>query len=250
MTKVPDKNFLSKLFKKSVTLNCFFVLLFFVSTVLTNSGCAAIQRLSNSKRYGYEVIGDPKYLNINAVTVSHSKNVCHILILGRIKNDTPEAFENAVLDAKTRPCEKIKVSLSSSGGSLKAAMLIGIQIRSNGFTTAATIGGGDYCDSACGIIFISGTKRELFKSSSESTIGFHQPGIKKSDGSLQCVIPSGVESQILDLYSRQMLPVRAANIFYTMTMKTGCNEITRMGATELVNSGIATGYDVSWFELF
>jgi hypothetical protein len=103
---------------------------------------------------------------------------------------------------------------------------------------------GSVCSSACGLIFISGVKREVPNSwiDSNQTLGFHQPYKKDKKGNKICEeVDSTISDQFL-LYAMSKLSSNAAEIFHKNVIGTACTKTTYFSAEELVKSGIATGF--------
>ena len=84
-----------------------------------------------------------------------------IMVTGDFVYGDARSFES-----RTQHLRRGLVFLSSPGGVIRDALDIGAQIRNRGFSTSVT----DECVSACGLVWLSGTRRYL---NNGSRLGFH-----------------------------------------------------------------------------
>lgn len=218
--------------------------------VLLN-GCATVQRFQNMNKYYYDISSVPEskraptdgYMN-----VSHAGNVCYLVFFGIITSDTSNAFRLAANDMDSRPCGEKVVILNSVGGNVVSAIKMGYAIRVRGYTTSSAIGGGS-CDSACGLMFIGGKKRIMYESLFSANIGFHQMAYN-SNGKKVCIPTTNEVSRIIQSYSQEMLPPKAASLFYELSVSTDCNNLKKVSATDMIDVGIATGSGMGFGTLF
>lgn len=98
-----------------------------------------------------------------AMEVRRSTNGAEIQLSGKVEIGDFEKFE-AVADT----AKNARVSLSSPGGLVDEALLIGGRIRERGLST--TVPDGATCTSACGFIWLAGTGRFV---EGNGRVGFH-----------------------------------------------------------------------------
>ena len=171
------------------------------------------------------------------IRVASTADECTIEITGEITSTTVSFFNQAVAEAGSRVCKEKWVLLSSDGGLVSPAMEIGKTIRTKKYNTQ--IHHGNSCGSACGIIFISGTKRAISSSVLPTRIGFHQIS-KRNGADTVCLTDANNHASVtLNRYSRAMLDDRAAELFYNRVMQTDCNTMTYIGSEEAISEGIA-----------
>lgn len=234
---------------ESVSGLCRVVTFLIVGSLLIS--CATVQRIQNSKYYYYDVSSIPESQRTQfdgRIKVSHARNTCFLVFFGGITNDSPRAFRLAADDMDTRPCNEKIVVLDSIGGNVEAAIKMGYAIRLRGYTTSSAVGGGS-CRSACGLMFIGGVKRIMYESIFSADIGFHQMTYAK-DGKKVCVPSTSEMSRIIKLYSEEMLPPKAASLFYELSVSTNCNGMRTVSATKMIDVGIATGSGMGFEVLF
>ena len=152
-----------------------------------------------------------------------------------IDDSTYQSFLKVVADVDNRNCDKKSVMFSSSGGSVNAAIKIGLLINQKGYDTTLQLGQG--CSSACGIIFIAGKGRVALtsKTMTNSRIGFHQISKDKV-----CIEPSAPEYMAIEKYSRRVLKADIADAFIKLMKSTSCKSMTYVTAVDLEKIGIAT----------
>jgi len=102
-----------------------------------------------------------KAAEIEALNISGS--VDFVVIRGEITEGDSDRFYETVQNR-----EKVTVYLDSPGGLVREALQIGAEIRLRNYATL--VAGGDGCFSACGLIWLSGSRRYM---SPDSLIGFH-----------------------------------------------------------------------------
>jgi hypothetical protein len=189
-----------------------------------------MEDLVTLKTYGY---------NGGRISVQND-SICRIVILGSITADAVRAFGLAANDANGRNCQEKWVMLQSSGGDVLSAMKIGEIVRKNNFNTEVISEGN--CHSACGLIFISGIRREVPKALLGSAkMGFHQIFTVDSSGKRICQTQNSDAAIEIKEFSQKMLKMEASNQFYSNVMETDCSLIKLFTPDELVLSGIATG---------
>ncbi len=223
-------------------MNVFIVSLMLAATLSLAAGCAPLQRFSNETYYYFDFSGThaPKNSVNGRITVNSVNGECWILSSSIITRDMPRAFTIAADDADRRGCSSTWVILGSHGGEAWPAMQIGTMVRSRGYNTSVMKVGG-HCSSACGLIFISGVRREVPDSLINSRIGFHQPAVTGPDGKKICQQIDSKASAMLLLFAKSKLPADAAEKFHKKAIETECSDMTYIGPEELFESGIATG---------
>ena len=195
-----------------------------------------MQRLSNLKIYEYA--GRPSTLPTARISAMEASNVCWLMINGSITQDTVRAFRLAASDVESRACKEKWVILQSPGGVIAPAFEIGRTIRDKGYNTTLEKGLGN-CSSACGLIFISGVKRELPFPLMAGSLGFHQPSIVRA-GKRVCQPESSTASSAILKFALSMLNEQAAKSFHEKVMATDCSRIRSYSYAEIVEIGIAT----------
>ena len=120
---------------------------------------AAISGLTTSDAVGAE---------IQVLQITNGEQI--VQISGQIALEDSQKFRKAALSATSA-----SVSLASPGGSVNAAIQIGDIIRDLGMTTV--VGRGQYCASACGLIWLAGKRRLLTPT---SRLGFHTAYVIRS----------------------------------------------------------------------
>lgn len=196
------------------------------------SGCAVVEGVSNRTKFSYSG---------GNISVSVAKDVCWLQIMDAITPDIVGAFKLALDNFKSRKCESKWVSLNSPGGSVSAAIQIGNLIRDNGLNTSLFADGGE-CSSSCGIIFISGVRREVNQGLiGGGNIGFHQISVTDSAGNKKCLQNPSPAYTALEQYASRMLPKRGAESFVKMVGSTSCHEIQKYRYGTLFDAGIVTG---------
>jgi hypothetical protein len=195
------------------------------------SGCTVVEHLASESSYRFDA-GD--------ILVANDSVQCRIAVFGSITADTVRAFRLAVNDANGRNCRERWVMLHSQGGGVLPAIDIGEIVRKSNYNTEVISEG--ICHSACGLIFISGIKREApvaFLGS--ASMGFHQVFTVDSGGNRTCQTRDSYAAAEIGAFSKKMLPNEAAKQFYSNVMETDCSRIKLFTPAELVKSGIATG---------
>jgi hypothetical protein len=160
--------------------------------------------------------------------------------LAPINDSTYESFVKVVAEVEKRNCKTKEILFSSSGGSVSAAIKIGMLINQYGYETILQLGAG--CSSACGIIFIAGKERTalISKSSGESRIGFHQVSKPDAKGNMLCSEPSAPEYRAIEDYARNVLSTATSNNFIALMKSTSCKSMIYVTANDLEKLGIAT----------
>lgn len=211
-------------------------LLFLPITILL--GCAPMQRMANSKIYEYSGRSASPNFSTARITTLDASGICWLMVNGEINADTVRAFRLAHNDIQSRKCGENWIFLQSPGGSVSAAIEIGKIIRNYQYNTTLEKGMGN-CSSACGILFISGVKRELPVPLLEGKLGFHQPAVIRN-GKKVCQPESSVASNAILNYATSVLSLSAAKAFHERVMATECTGIKSYPYAELVSAGIAT----------
>jgi hypothetical protein len=217
-------------------------LYFFIFSLL--SGCAAVEGASNRSSFDY-----PSTKGVGRIHVSVARDVCWLQIVDEINTETVKAFRLAVDDLKSRKCGSRWVSLNSPGGSVNAAIAIGNIIRKNRLDTSLFADGGR-CHSACGIVFIAGTRREVNKNLFAGNIGFHQISTIDYNGSRRCLQRLSPAYIALKKYTDAMLSANAASAFVDMVGSTDCAQIRTYPYDFLLQIGIVTGSGGAGVRLF
>lgn len=165
--------------------------------------------------------------NIN-VTMLRSNEEALVTISGGLEIEDIERFR-----AATSPLAKAIVALASPGGSLRAGIEIGTQIRLKGFTTL--VPDGVVCASACGIAWLGGVKRLMGPS---AKVGFHAAYIVQDGVETETSVGNALAGAY---FNRIGLPDRAI-VYLTQAAPRDINFLTFAQAAAL-------GIDVEPFSL-
>lgn len=178
------------------------------------------------------------------VAVFTSRGDCILSIKGEINTQLESLVVHGLDELAALDCTDRIVLLQSHGGNVSAAMNIGEHIRHHHMMTHIH----GVCDSACGLIFISGIKRTVSlgtTSEPETELGFHQ--LKPAMGLQQCLNENQINPFLLSeikFYLRTMLPKESADAYYSEMMGAPCKGMEYLNAHFLLDKGIATS--VEW----
>lgn len=182
------------------------------------------------------------------ITVTTNNNrICSIFLNGDITEDLPNYIESKINYLKNQNCHKNTLVINSRGGVSSAAQKIGNLVRANNFDTAIRYD--NQCSSACGLIFISGVNRIIWKPNfvhaNQPRIGFHAPA-SKNDGA--CLNINRIKQDkrvrlaVVDIfkYAENMLGRKSAIQFTANMFDTDCKELKLFSIDKLIEQGIVT----------
>lgn len=181
------------------------------------------------------------------VIIQNIGGKCELLLDGGISSDLPDFIESEINNLNTRNCSSKFLIINSHGGLLSAAQKIGKLIRSNKFDTVVRYE--KQCSSACGLIFIAGINRIIWKPNflftKEPRIGFHTPAIKSTNNCLnitQASKDARVRSVVTNVfkYAESMIGRDPALQFTTNMFDTDCKDMKNFSPEILMRQGIAT----------
>jgi len=200
------------------------------------AGCVSIPDKKNTAQYS-----DGK------ITTIVEKGKCEIYLNGGISSDLPNYIESEINNIKSQNCQKKTLVINSHGGISSAAQKVGRLVRLNNFDTAIRYE--NQCSSACGLIFISGVNRIIWKPNflyvKEPRIGFHTPAVK-NDGSCMNIDrinqDKRIKATVINIfnYAESMLGRNSALQFTTNMFDTDCKELKLFSVDKLLEQGIAT----------
>jgi hypothetical protein len=197
---------------------------------------AACSSMKNQTDYPFQSEDGPAVLQVGEIG-----DECVLRLNGSIAHDLVRAFKIAAKDLARRKCASKWVLLDSIGGSVVASYQIGKIIRAKGFNTRLSRVGG-VCLSSCGMLFISGVKREARDS---RVIGAHL-GFHQMYRSGKCVEPSDVTYTKLLNYASDLLSPEGAAFFVQLVTQTGCNSTQASISFQLLKEkGIITGENIA-----
>lgn len=210
---------------------------FFIATiVIFLGGCISIPEKTSLSQYS-----DGK---IN-MTIDNGK--CNISINGDITEDLPIYIATKINDLKNQNCLQKTLIINSRGGLSSAAQKIGQLVRLNNFDTAIRYE--NQCSSACGLIFISGVNRIIWKPNflhiNQPRIGFHAPA-SKNDGACMHINrinqDARVKAVVINIfkYAESMLDRKSALQFTANMFDTDCKELKFFSIDKLLEQGIVT----------
>jgi hypothetical protein len=187
---------------------------------------------------GYETISySGGYLSYQITPQS-----CEIFLDGKINEDLEAQLNRLLKKVELSDCTARWLLLKSSGGGVTSAMHMGQQLRDKNFNTQIK---NAKCDSACGLLFISGAKRIISSQDMkhEAQMGFHQLSVEYSPHIKACI---SYENDVLYLaindYTTRMLNQKASREYFIKMVKTDCQDINRVDSKVLFNQGIVTGF--------
>lgn len=179
------------------------------------------------------------------VTTKVKDGQCIIYITENVTNSLLPDFQQAVSLLENEVCDEKIVDLNNFGGSGNVAWKVGKIIRDNSFKTQ--VQAGNYCSSACGLLFIAGTERalEVKRFQSLPKIGFHAPFSKKhnvceSIGEVPKSPASELLFNIMSKYTQSMLDYDASKTFLSLMFHTECKTMVYPNPEKLVEHNIAT----------
>jgi hypothetical protein len=123
------------------------------------------------------------------------------------------------------------VYIDSIGGSVKSAILIGIQVRLNGINTVV----GKECYSACSIIFAGGIKR---MANIDSIIGMHSPAYVNEDD-----MP--FEKSLTSAYNAGVIHAATIGLYY---IEMGVTPNVSLGHLLTPNSKMLIKTNIEWLD--
>lgn len=214
-----------------------YLLYFSIATiVIFLSGCISIPEKTSQLRYS-----DGK------ISTNIDSGKCNISIDGDITEDLPSFISTQINDLKNQNCLQKTLIINSRGGISSAAQKIGQLVRLNNFDTAIRYE--NQCSSACGLIFISGVNRIIWKPNflhtNQPRIGFHAPATK-NDGACMHINridhDKRVKAAIINIfqYAESMLGRKSALQFTANMFDTDCKELKFFSIDKLLEQGIVT----------
>lgn len=155
--------------------------------------------------------GPAKAADFETFELKKSETIA-IVIAGEIERGDEQKFKKLAIDI-----DKGVVILDSDGGATLTAIEIGKIIRLKGFDTM--VASDSQCNSACGLIWLAGSKRIL---ADDSKIGFHASYLEE-DGEQR---ESGVGNAIVGRYLTLLNLTEEAIIFVTAARPNELNWLT------------------------
>jgi hypothetical protein len=191
------------------------------------------------------------------VKTKNNNGVCTIHFYGSMPEGTEYAFYKVAKYAIQQKCTDVLLKLSSSGGSLRTGIAIGLSAKIFGWSTLAwraDDGQISACVSACAIAYLGGKKRYVYSGFSlQSDIGFvffHQ--LSKLENEIKkCITdPSDQGYTLLNAYLSEVFPENTTLVMGKI-LNEPCNTANQnIGVQEILSSYFRDKYTSEIFQKY
>lgn len=149
------------------------------------------------------------------------------LMMRDAKFDAYKTFLKSALEIKKQPCESVIIDMNGVGGSVAAAMKIGIYIRKNKWDTTyggwplSSNAGNEKCLSSCSIAFLGGVQRSK---GNIDNFQYHQPAKIDANGQKACIGNEEKLNVALQAYVQASLR-DSSNVVYRDMISVPCTSL-------------------------